>query len=135
MSILTTFALMATAVIAKIRQIEDDPRDVTIRRLEAEINDLKRERDDWRTMAENWRAHAYERADIRREQQQAAAMPLPQIVPIEAAMEYVNQQLQATVAQQAQRASGLAQQGQNLLSSFEGFCNCVPARHDLFLSG
>ena len=141
MSVLTTLALMTSAVVAKLREV--DPRDAKIAKLKAKVDDLERQladvernRDTWREMAEAWRQRTYQLVEARRPEQQQA-----QLLQAQAH----HQQMQAALAQQAQQApyfNSLGQNQANLLGqveqvfqSFEQFCNCVPARHDLFTRG
>jgi superoxide dismutase len=143
MSILTTLALMTSAVVAKLREV--DPRDAKIAKLKAQVDDLERQladvernRDTWREMAEAWRQRTYQLVEARRPQQAAQQAQLLQA-------QAHQQQMQAALAQQAQPAPYWNQLGQNQASllgqieqvfeGFEQFCNCVPARHDLFTRG
>jgi chromosome segregation ATPase len=126
MSILSTLALMVSGFVAKTRQV--DPRDTEIAELKAKIDDLNRQlnsvrddRDGWMRMAEAWRARYYGQdsamQQIAQAQQQAQQL-----------MDY-RQQAAAYQGQLGQLSQHAAYQDQQ----FEGFCNCVPARHDLLL--
>lgn len=143
MSILTTLALMATAVVAKVRPAASfvcrecgaesfNPNDIRERycgrchvsELEAKLDDLRRDRDDWRRMAEAWRGH------MLRESPPAQNAALQQ------------QNLMAQYHQQAAMnaqnfyGQGLGQMlGLAQAQALGDFCNCVPARHDMFLRG
>jgi hypothetical protein len=125
MSILSTLALMVSGFVAKTRQI--DPRDTEIAELKAKIDDLNRQlnsvrddRDGWMRMAEAWRARYYGQdsamQQIAQAQQQAQQL-----------MDYGQQ----AAAYQGQLGQLQTQQLQS--QQFRGFCNCVPARHDMFL--
>jgi hypothetical protein len=129
MSILSTLALMITAAIRP----KFDPRDREIIALKAEVNDLRRERDDARIEADRWRALA------RRWEERFQARQSPEVIAQYQAQQLLGQQY-AHMQQYAQMQQGLGQKlgMQNVQapqSLFEGFCNCVPARHDLFLLG
>jgi hypothetical protein len=115
MSIASTLALMVTAF------VKPDSPDVEITRLKAQIDnlerqlaDIRRDCDSWMDIAQHWRGR-YE-------------------------LMHCNVRTQQAVAQQAQ-AQYLAQQqhlAQQVGFQLEGaglFCNCVPARHDVLLSG
>lgn len=157
MSILTTFALMATAVVAKLRQEDKppsfvcgkcgaesfNPNDIRERycgrchvfELKTKIDELTSERDDWRRMAESWRAHrlAESAPHILRAQaeQQRHAMQNAQYQQAQAnqqlAQNFYNQELAGGIL-------GLGQ-AQAQAQTLNDFCNCVPARHDMFLRG
>jgi len=125
MSILSTLALMVGGFVTKTRQI--DPRDTEIAELKAKIDDLNRQlndvrddRDGWMRMAEAWRARYYGQDSAMRQIAQAQQQA---------------QQLMAYGQQAAVYQGQLGQLSQQQLQSqqFEGFCNCVPARHDMFL--
>jgi hypothetical protein len=174
MSVLTTLALMATAVVAKVRQ---PPVDVEITRLQAKVDDLERRlknlRGDLvisRIQADRWQA-LVERYQGREEQQRPAGPDFssPQFteemrlrMQAQHQAQHQVQQLMAMAqsqqanmnAQQAQQHQALAQQnyfqsnqmdlghqvGVGILGSQPQaqaleWCNCVPARHDMFLRG
>ena len=156
MSILTTLALMTSAVVAKLVN-----PDVEITRLQAKIDDLEgqlteaktvavvlgRERDQLRVLVERYQG---------REDQQRPAGPdfsvhqITEEMRLRLQAQYQMRQLQA-MAQSQQALQMLAQQnfygegipqmlglqhnqlGAQLAGAHEGFCNCVPARHDMFL--
>jgi hypothetical protein len=103
---MSLLSLLAAAVIAK----RPDPRDAEIVALKADVDDLKRERDEWREVAVRYRSMVHN--DIAWVQVQTA-----QLAQQTAAHQY-NQTLSA----------------QNLAMPWE-FCNCVPARHDLLTRG
>lgn len=161
MSILTTLALMAGSIVAKIRQAEPEPMDVEISRLQAKVNemdagltkletkihDLNRERDSWYELMQAWRSRYYELRDapngtvLRDPPRATEQRPTP-----DWAIRQAHQMIQcnnAALAQQAQamqNAYPLYQQGilgaQGLAAQVENFvCNCVPARHDMLLRG
>jgi hypothetical protein len=162
MSILTTLALMTSAVVAKLHN-----PDVEITRLQAKIDDLEgqlteaktvavilgRERDQLRVLVERYQG---------REDQQRPAGPdfslhqiteetrlrlqahlqAQQLMAMAMAQAQCNQAQQAQYQQQAlggQNFYGegipqmLGQQHNQLGAQMAGFCNCVPARHDMFL--
>lgn len=155
MSILTTFALMATAVVAKLRQEDKppsfvcgkcgaesfNPNDIRERycgrchvfELKTKIDELTSERDDWRRMAEGWRAHrlAESAPQILRAQaeQQRHAMENAQYQQAQA-----NQQMAQNFYSQG-LAGGILGLAQAQAQTLNDFCNCVPARHDMFLRG
>jgi chromosome segregation ATPase len=125
MSILSTLALMVSGFVAKTRQV--DPRDTEIAELKAKIDDLNRQlnsvrddRDGWMRMAEAWRGRYYGQdsamQQVAQAQQQAQQL-----------MDYGQQ----AAAYQGQLGQLQTQQLQD--QRFGGFCNCVPARHDMFL--
>lgn len=111
MSIVSTLALMATAVVARIK-----PPDVT--RLQAKVDDLTRERDEWRSMAESWRQRAY---------QNVASVQSQQAMQAQHA-QYLNAQSPEQLRMQAQMSNLM-----NQLDAFVdgAFCNCVPGRHQV----
>jgi len=123
MSIISTLALMITGFVAK-QPIKVDPRDAEIAELKAKIDDLNRQlnsvrddRDGWMRMAEAWRGRYYgSDSAIAQAQQQAQQL-----------MDYGQQ----AAAYQGQLGQLQTQQLQD--QRFGGFCNCVPARHDMFL--
>ena len=157
MSVLTTLALMTSAVVAKLRE---PPVDVEITRLQAKVDDLDRQLTNFerdlaiaRLQADRWRALAE-----RREEQQRPAGPdfgvhqITEEMRLRLQAQFQAQQLMAMAqsqqanmnAQQAQHHQGLAQQnfyGEGLpqmlgqqAQALE-WCNCVPARHDMFKLG
>jgi hypothetical protein len=148
MSVLTTLALMSTALVAKLRPNPD----VENTRLQARVDDLERqldeakavavrlgrERDTLREMLSRWQGRA--------EQQVPAG---PNFMPVHQINEATRQHMMMQA--QAQQQSALAQMnGQNFNQDIFGqqalgqysqeqalqddamFCNCVPARHDMF---
>jgi hypothetical protein len=157
MSILTTLALMTSAVVAKLVN-----PDVEITRLQAKIDDLEgqlteaktvavilgRERDQLRALVERYQG---------REDQQRPAGPdfsvhqITEEMRLRLQAQLQTRQLQAMAqaqcnqAQYQQQALGgqnfygegipqlLGQQHSQLGAQMAGFCNCVPARHDMFL--
>jgi hypothetical protein len=130
MSVLTTLALMATAVVAKLRDPEVAKLKAKIDDLESELEDVRRTRDGWRALAENWRERALQLAERQRPQhhiseamrlQAQAQMQSAQAQQINMMQNVMNQQNPGLLAQYAQANSM--------------FCNCVPARHDLFRIG
>jgi hypothetical protein len=153
MSILTTLALMTSAVVAKLHE----PSDVEATRLQAKVDDLERELEDvnreldrtildlttsrietdrWRVLVERHQGREGQRqllprtpeldAEFRAQQQTRALMAYAQMQQVQAQ----TQQMQMD-QQYFQQNQGLAQQG--LQGAYESFCNCVPARHDMFL--
>ena len=158
MSILTTLALVASSVVAKIRQAEPEPMDVEITRLQAridgmnasltkletQIHDLTRERDSWYELTVAWRRRYETLRDAPRITEQR---PTPESIQQTYANLQANQMIQyerCSNAQMAQNAQGLAMQDlaqamRNAWPTNEELdrfvCNCVPARHDLFLRG
>jgi methylphosphotriester-DNA--protein-cysteine methyltransferase len=126
MSILSTLALVATAI--AIRK----PEPQRIEELEAQLENLQARldvalEDAHRQWEENQRLRALEVIDQRLQQMANAVM---------------QQQYAAMQAQAAQSfyAGNPFQQTQNQMLGmqnigFDHFCNCVPARHDMFLRG
>jgi|HubBroStandDraft_6_1064221.scaffolds.fasta_scaffold01938_6 hypothetical protein len=162
MSVLTTLALMTSAVVAKLRE---SPVDVEITRLQAKVDDLNRQLTNFerdltiaRIQADRWRA-LVERYQGREEQQRPAGPDFTtEEMRSRLQAQYQAQQLMAMAqsqqaninAQQTQQHQALAQQNyfQGGLQSLEHqvgvgalgsqaqtleWCNCVPARHDMFL--
>lgn len=121
MSILTTIALMASSIVARIRP---EPMDVEISRLQARLDELKakvdnieRERDSWYELMQTWRSRYYELRDS--PPRVTEQRPTPQAHQM---MQY-NQQTNLN-------AQNVFNQG--LGAQIEQFvCNCVPARHDM----
>jgi hypothetical protein len=120
MSIISTLALMITGFVAK-QPVKVDPRDAEIAQLKTQVDDLRSERDRWMDLAEAWRGRYYGSDSAMQQVAQAQAQA---------------QQLMA-YSQQAQAAQMLAQQPQyqqdGLINQAFYNCNCVPARHDMFL--
>jgi uncharacterized protein YccT (UPF0319 family) len=109
MSFAATIALMTTAVVAKLRPTAETKR---IEELEREIEELEVRLDSALQDAKDWRVR-YERMTIPYAQAQQAAM----------------QQYAAMQAQQnAQNAQNFYGQGLAQMQGFDGFCNCVPSR-------
>jgi hypothetical protein len=137
MSVLTTLALMTSAVVAKLRE---PPVDVEITRLQAKVDDLNRQLTNFerdlaiaRLQADRWRALVE-----RREAQQRAAGPNFGVCVSEEMLR-AQAQMQQLMAM-AQHHQGLAQQNYsqgNLGAQAQAleWCNCVPARHDMFRLG
>jgi hypothetical protein len=105
-----------------------------IAELEAEIDDLqsqlehvKRDRDYWRSMFEAAHRSLSMRAEFAQQTQQVQF--------IQARADLMQAQAQQALAQQAQQMQFAHPAKQALSQTFEGWCNCVPARHDLFLTG
>ena len=138
MSIISTLALMATAIVARVRK---DPPEITklksdnaiIAELQAQVDDLNRqfdERDERLANVEQqrdgWKSLALAYGDVMRQRERS--VPLPQLFTSEATRQNVQAQ-QAQTAQMAQTLAnaGFAQQPQH----WDG-CNCVPARQDAF---
>jgi hypothetical protein len=149
MSVLSTLALLVTTAAVKLkanREAEDPAR--AIAELEAQRDELRRERDDWRARAEAWRERALERIEVRPPQAAGPDFRPPQLAQAQLAQwqqaqglamaQYAQQQ-----AQQYQQNLGMQQQnylnqgllGAQALQMPAEWCNCVPARHDMFLSG
>ena len=133
MPLSTTFALLASLAAGKPKK---DPRDVEIGALKAQVDDLKRERDEWRAVARGYRdlmndgtlrranplGEATQVAQFMQAQQQAAQNPVAQ-----------NMMAQNLVQQSPHNLVGLGQYQMAQCLNPENWCNCVPARHDLFL--
>jgi chromosome segregation ATPase len=125
MSVLTTLALMVTSLVAK-----PQPPDVEITRLQAKIDELERQLEDirrdvdgWMDIAQRWRAR-YEALRPNNEEIVRAQMQAQQLMAMAQ-----SQSMQQTIAAQN---SLYCQQMPGLAGAYEGFCNCVPARHDMF---
>jgi hypothetical protein len=106
--------------------------------LEAELTAVRRVAEDWRDRFMNGgQQHAAAQlnqaaAQLAQYQAQAQAAQLNQ-----AAAQHAAYQAQAQASPYQQGLGNLLgmQQMQNAVGAFEGFCNCVPARHDLLLGG
>jgi hypothetical protein len=142
MSVLTTLALMVTSFVAKPR-----PHDVEITELKALVDELNRQlmeartvavrlghqRDEARLEGDRWRA-LVERYQGRKEQQRPAGPDFGAQLERDRARAQAqqlmamgqSQQYPATQQYALAAAQGLQEQGRM-------FCNCVPARHDMFL--
>jgi hypothetical protein len=110
MSILSTLALLSTALVARSQPLEK-----RVEELELELEDMKAQRDSAREDAARWEAlsvswqRRYETTDPYRQHQMA----------------------QAALQQQYAMMQGQAAQNQMLGAQtlgFDGFCNCVPSR-------
>lgn len=139
MSIFSAVAAFLAVVARPAFRVEPDPDNARIVALEAELDDLKRDlgearaqRDRWETLAIGWQ---------RRYEQAINPVVAREIAAQEVAQRQMNQLMQAQMAQsqnaqmaQYHQAQMMGMQNQvGLLGAFEGFCNCVPARHDMFL--
>jgi hypothetical protein len=125
MSLITTIALMTTAVVAKLRPDSETKRIAELERqveeLEVQLDAARSAARDWEVLSHSWRSR-YEQAVFPQMQQaQQAAGALQQY-----AMQ--NQML----AQQQFCNQGLAQMPLN--PGFEDFCNCVPSRTQVWES-
>jgi septal ring factor EnvC (AmiA/AmiB activator) len=130
---MSIFALMISAVAAKLRS---ELADVEITKLKAQIDDLDRQLTDvkrdlatMRIECDRWRA-LVERYQGRAEQpQRIAEEQTRQLMGMAQAQQA--QYSQHNIANQVQQnqvlGSGLSQMIE------QHFCNCVPARHDMFL--
>jgi hypothetical protein len=143
MTILTTLALMTSAVVAKLHESSD----VEATRLQAKVDEFERkvadvERDlaALRLECDRWRASDFRPPQLlartpeldeefRAQQQTRALMAYAQQQTQAQQMQAQAQQMQMQMNQQY--LGGLAQQSSQ--GAYEGFCNCVPARHDMFL--
>jgi len=159
MSIASVLAFVVGAIAAKSKSMqvarpsEDHPELAELEAKVAELEDalatsnsvrdvLAIDRDDWRARAEAYRARL-DRPGF------GAQMPAgPDFRPVSLVEQQSRQALQQAAVNQMQNQMAAAQayQGQaanmpygqglaGLLGgqAFEDFCNCVPARHDLFL--
>jgi len=133
MSIAGTLALMSSAIAAKIRDIKSP--DVEITRLKAKVDDLTRERDEWREHALGWREQARRLQTPESIQRDMAVQEAHRMMQARAENQRAYAQLQN--AQNAQYQQHMAQQQMGLqLSQIDSFldgdfCNCVPGRHQL----
>jgi hypothetical protein len=128
MSILSTLALLGTALVA--RRPEPDrveELELELEGLKAQLDSVRKDALRWQALAESWRAR-YEGLTAPAMRAQAAAM-----------QQYA--QIQAAAAQAAQafhQGNPFQQQNQQLgmqafqdpghTHGFDGFCNCVPSR-------
>lgn len=155
MSILSTLALLAAGVAAKIRKPDHEiaklkSENAIIAALQAQVDDLNREfdstlarvtrqRDDWQALALSYRREVMERRQphfidetMRLHIQQQTAQGLAQQMLAQQA------QLQQAAFQGAQNHNAFQGGIQNFhqaaqLGEWRDFCNCVPARHDMLL--
>jgi tRNA U38,U39,U40 pseudouridine synthase TruA len=125
---MSLFALMTAAVVAKLRPNPDVETTKRIAELERQIEELevrldsaRTEAKDWEVVSSAWRAR-YEQAVFpyaqAQQQQMAAAL----------------QHQAAMNAQMAMQANSLHQYQQGMLGAqnFDGFCNCVPSRSQMW---
>jgi len=151
MSVLTTLALMVTSFVAKPR-----PHDVEITELKALVDELNRQlmeaghqRDEARLEGDRWRAMV-ERYQGRKEQQRPAGPNFGAQLEMDRARAQTQQLMAMAQSQQYQYQDNMAQNQQQALAAqnygqgfpqmldglagaHQGLCNCVPARHDMFL--
>ena len=147
MSLLSSLAFLTAAIVAKIRP---DPPDVEITRLKAQIDDLqsqamnlRRERDEWYSMAKEFRRRYY---DIRDRPPIALGGQHQHHITEEmrqAMMHQAQSQMQSAQLQQQAVLSQMNAQNQQPLFQVQGlmnqidsfvdgaFCNCVPGRHQI----
>lgn len=133
MSIVSTLALLATAVAAKIRKVKPQPTDVTITRLQTKIDDLNRELDEWRDLVLAYRDVLHGQHDTSLAQHYInEAMRQSIHAQMQANSQLAQAQMQSAQNQQIQNGFMFGQQMQ--AEQFSGWhhCNCVPARHDAF---
>jgi len=139
MSVLTTMALMVTAIAKNLRADRQDDR---VAELEAQIAKIADDRDMWRERAlERIEARPPQPAgpDFRPPQQAQginpyyAAQQLGQLGQLAQQNAQLAQQQQLAAMQQNYLNQGLL--GAQGLQMPGEWCNCVPARHDMFLSG
>ena len=97
-------SVFAFVAAAAARLVKPDPRDAEIATLKAKLSDARRERDSWKGVAEGWRSQLYGEIEQRQPTINPAFYP---------------------------QAMQLNQQAQ--MNPLFDFCNCVPARHDMFL--
>jgi hypothetical protein len=124
MSILSTLALLSTALVA--RRPEPD----RVEELELELEGLKAQLDSvredalrWQALAESWRARYEAIGQVEQRLNQAASAA--------AAQQYAQMQMAAAQNQAAMQAQNFYDQGlgqMNGMQAFDGFCNCVPSR-------
>ena len=117
MSLMSLLLALSPPLAARFKKPDETDRlKAELAKAKEEITELRRERDVWR-------GHAYEAVPPRDMQnaqyQQAMAIA----------------QYQAQRAQQSQIPPQYLLGAQNLSVLDEMFCNCVPARHDLFVRG
>ena len=133
MSVLTTMALMVTAIAKNLRADRQDDR---VAELEAQIAKIADDRDMWRERAlERIEARPPQPAgpDFRPPQQAQGINPYWQLGQLAQQNAQLAQQQQLAAMQQNYLNQGLL--GAQGLQMPGEWCNCVPARHDMFLSG
>ena len=144
MSVLTTMALMVTAIAKNLRADRQDDR---VAELEAQIAKIADDRDMWRERASEALRRAHDAPhhpqpagpDFRPPQQAQginpyyAAQQLGQLGQLAQQNAQLAQQQQLAAMQQNYLNQGLL--GAQGLQMPAEWCNCVPARHDMFLSG
>ena len=135
MSIVSTLALMASAIIAKISPPSPEAE---LAALQARLDDLNRrydenlaavtrQRDDWQSLALSYRREVMERRGahfITDEMRQR----------VQAQMQAQQCQAQSTQIQNGPMLGQTVFGAHNLGQQIDAFvCNCVPARHDMLL--
>ena len=127
-------ALVALMPPALLRKPKDEP-EVEIARLKREIEDLERGLAAERNLSRHWMDEAYAIARNAREERDRRDLQIMR--------QYQPQQHHALQhqAQQAQAMQNVQYQQQQLANQqqlgsqagvFDGFCNCVPSRHQMF---
>ena len=135
MSLTATILAFTSAIAARIRPLRPQPpapetaHSFLVKKLDEQLTALRHERDllrnyadlmerelaAQRSMADHWLTEL---------QQTIRERPLPPLAPY----------AQAQQAQQAQALQNFMAQSQNAFAQqFDGFCNCVPGRSQLFL--
>lgn len=123
MGLLSSLALAIIPLLKRPNELEPTPTEDRLRReiesLHKEIETVSAECDQWAALANRWRAR-YEQAINPVLEREIAAQIRYQAALNQAAAQVHSAQMNAQMNAQ----SALGQQ------NFEGFCNCVPARHD-----
>jgi len=130
MSILSALGLLVTAAIRP----KPDSRDAEIIAFKTQINDLTRERDDARFEVDRYRALA------RRWEERFQARQPSEVIYNQAqqalAQQYAQGQQYAAqnLCQPGQQGLAQSQSMQQMLGEqqYEGFCNCVPSRAQMW---
>lgn len=145
MGLLSSLALVLTPLLRSGDMLPPKRKDELEEAYRERIEELRRERDEARADADRWEAIAnrwqarYEQAinPILEREIQAQARYHAMLMAAHAQSQ--NAQMNAQMAmQQMMNARNFYQEGQVIAvpqGYLEGFCNCVPARHDMFLGG
>jgi hypothetical protein len=131
MSLAATIALMTTAVVAKLRppdlDVETTKRIAELERqveeLEVRLDAARQEAREWEALSSSWRAR-YEQTVLPYAQAQAQMNAMQ--------MQYAAAQNQMAAQQSPFYGQGLSQMQRALNPDFDGFCNCVPSRSQVW---
>jgi hypothetical protein len=121
MSVLSTVALLVTAIATRVTNAsKTDPRDAEIIGLKIDIADLQRQRDELMILVSELNA--------------PSRLYSTQAQYHQAQMQQIMAQAQNFPGAQQIGMGGLANVGPDVFNeSFNEFCNCVPARHDVLM--